>query len=185
MVPQELLLRPYLTGGVDVGVLQSYLMALQEHIAYVQEAGRMLGIADEHLWSHDSSKFEAEEFPHYARQHHGDKSDPIGYARAWLHHLHANPHHWQHWIFPLGYPDESGTIESGVMEMPERYALEMVADWMGAGRAYNGSWDMTDWLQRSIPTITLHSRTAEFVRGVLSNQGYAEVVANVTFLVRF
>jgi hypothetical protein len=59
----------------------------------------------------------------------------------------------------------------------------MIADWMGASRAYQGSYDMTDWLMRSVPTITLHSRTAHYVKSVLVSRGYGEVMSKVDFIV--
>ncbi len=58
------------------------------------------------------------------------KSDPEAYDRAWLHHLHNNPHHWQYWVMPPEFnPD--GDHDNGCLKMPEEYVLEMIADWMG------------------------------------------------------
>jgi hypothetical protein len=31
------------------------------------------------------------------------------------------------------------------LPMPEKFVREMVADWMGAGRAITGRWDVNDW----------------------------------------
>lgn len=42
---------------------------------------------------------------------------------AWLHHIHNNPHHWNHWII------QNDTDGVEVIRMPEKYAKEMVADW--------------------------------------------------------
>lgn len=51
------------------------------------------------------------------------------FDRAWAHHIHLGPHHWQYFVL----------IEDGgkqkVLEMPIRYRKEMIADWIGAGRA--------------------------------------------------
>lgn len=46
---------------------------------------------------------------------------------AWLHHQHANPHHWQHWVLR----EDSGATK--VLMMPAVLVAEMVADWIGAG----------------------------------------------------
>lgn len=62
------------------------------------------------------------------------------------------------------------------MEMPRCYALEMVADWMGSSMAYTGSWDMADWLEKNMPRIRLHTKTAAYVREVLDSLGYADIV---------
>ena len=67
------------------------------------------------------------------------------------------------------------------MEMPQHFALEMIADWMGASYVYTGSWDMTDWLWKNIPKIILHSNTAEYVRQTLDMLGYADVVNGAEF----
>ena len=44
---------------------------------------------------------------------------------AWLHHLHNNPHHWQHWV--LLEDDGSGKPKS--LEIPDNYIFEMICDW--------------------------------------------------------
>lgn len=51
------------------------------------------------------------------------------------------------------------------LEMPRKYAREMVADWMGASRGYTGSWDMEKWLDKNWPRISenLHPHTRVFV----------------------
>jgi hypothetical protein len=58
---------------------------------------------------------------------------------AWNYHQKRNKHHWQYWLLK----GDSG--ETLVMPMPKKYVLEMVADWMGAGRAINGTWEAKEW----------------------------------------
>ena len=159
---------------------RAYLASLGKHIRYVREAGAKLGVSERLLLKHDESKFTIVEFFGYAKHFHGD-GDPEGFAEAWLHHIHHNEHHWQHWIFPDGYTPDGADVENGVIAMPQAYALEMVADWMGASKAYTDSWDMTDWLQKNMMRIRLHSRTAEFVRQVLSSLGYFDLVYTTKF----
>lgn len=169
--------------GLDGRVSDWYTKRLQIHIAYVQEAGRQLGVPDEQLARHDESKWSAAEFPayaayQYARAHKSAVTAEVGnaFAAAWLHHIHHNPHHWQHWIFPDGFAPGAANAEAGVLPMPGHFALEMVADWMGASKAYTGSFDMTEWLSNNMPRIRLHSETADHIRGVLDALGYADVV---------
>ena len=161
-------------GGVPEHV-DAYLDSLVRHITCVREAGRQLGVDIGLLEFHDESKFSDMEFLAAVERFHGGDPNPDRYARAWLHHIHANPHHWQHWIFPDGFIPRGSSVEAGVMEMPERYALEMVADWMGSSMAYTGSWDMTKWLADNMGRIRLHSKTAANVRHVLDMLGYADV----------
>lgn len=157
--------------GLSTKVAESYLESLKLHIAYVQEAGKLLGVPDNQLEIHDQSKYSEYEFPHYANQFFGVKNS-TNFAYAWNHHIHNNPHHWQHWIFSDGYNPEDSNLENGAMIMPENYALEMIADWMGAEMAYGGSWDMTKWVESNYNRIKLHTQTREYVTSVLKSLGY-------------
>lgn len=97
---------------------------------------------------HDMSKFSQIEFSPSARYFQGDRS-PLeeekvqkGYSIAWLHHKGRNPHHWEWWIdFDL-----DGRIVPG--RIPSKYVVEMICDWIGAGKAYsNDKWDQHEPLQ--------------------------------------
>lgn len=156
-------------------IFRDYAERLRQHIQFVQEAGMKLEVPQQQLAQHDLSKWSLEEFGPYAIHFCGG-GDVKHFVPAWLHHIHNNPHHWQHWIFPDGYAPDGSGVESGVVKMPNRFALEMVADWMGASKAYTGSEDMTKWLWENMPRIRLHSETAEYVRGVLDMLGYADTV---------
>lgn len=156
-------------------IIEQYLDSLIAHIRYVQEAGSDIGVSPNQLLRHDQSKFTDSEFPFYAKHFFGG-GEPDGFAYAWLHHMNYNPHHWQHWIFPDNFTPKGSDVENGVVEMPEVYALEMIADWMGASKAYTGSWDMADWLHNHMPRIRVHSKTAEFLRSNLDFLGYADIV---------
>lgn len=96
---------------------------------------------------HDWSKFLPNEFIPYARYFYGpqpdiNQPDDFNYFtdkaahdkpfdRAWLAHQHRQPHHWQHWALR---EDSGGTK---VLQMPYPVCMEMVSDWIGAGRAIN------------------------------------------------
>lgn len=157
--------------------LRDYLLTLFDHIIYVREAGKLLGVSEQQLRSHDTSKLGLEELPYYVRQFKGDKADPDGFAKAWLHHIHWNEHHWQHWVFPDNphYHIKGSSMEDGTLPMPMEYVREMVADWMGANRTYQGSWDMTEWLEKNMPKLRVHSETAANLRSMLDHLGYADV----------
>ena len=161
--------------GVDDVVAMAFSDSLSEHIAYVRKAGKVIGVPQNQLEIHDASKWTEAEFPGYAR-HFNDGGAPDEFAKAWLHHIHHNPHHWQHWIYPDGFTPKGSNVENGVVKMPDNYALEMIADWMGASRAYTGSWDMGDWLYKNMPLIRVHSETANYIRQELDKIGYADIV---------
>lgn len=86
---------------------------------------------------HDLSKFHPTEFWESVRYWNG-KSSPIprckedkGYSMAWQHHKGHNTHHYEYWIDNL----DRGGIP---IKMPWDDLLELIADWLGAGRAYLG-----------------------------------------------
>ena len=88
-------------------------------------------------WKHDLSKYSPTEFFESARYWTGAGS-PInvakktqGYSRAWLHHRGRNPHHWAYWADNFS----EGMV---VYPMPRDDFVEMVCDFLAAGRAYNG-----------------------------------------------
>jgi hypothetical protein len=74
------------------------------------------------------------------------------FDRAWLHHQHTNKHHWQHFVLR----EDDG--ETKVLQMPDVYTREMVADWKGAGRAL-GFPDTAAWYVKNREHILLHPTT--------------------------
>lgn len=69
---------------------------------------------------------------------------PLRYKQAfdmaWNNHQKRNKHHWQYWILTMD--DEK---DNKVLEMPEEYMLEMLADWNGAGKAITGKINTKAW----------------------------------------
>lgn len=150
-----------------------YVWLTLKHKAFVFRAGLRTRAPIWRLLIHDWSKFTPAEAPHYGRQFFGDRSDPTGFAKAWVHHQNHNPHHWEYWISRTGH-DRASHLD-GSLEMPEWAVREMVADWFGASRAYGGAWPrdwkswtwMRDNLQaRILPRV--HPRTRECILKVLS-----------------
>ena len=79
-------------------------------------------------FAHDQSKFEPDEYEAYdAYFYGGNRSFKVvqEYRKAWLLHLHRNPHHWQHWVLINDDPKEGEIL----IEMPINYIFEMVCDW--------------------------------------------------------
>lgn len=94
---------------------------------------------------HDLSKFGRTEFASSARHFQGNKSpidaekEAIGYSSAWLHHKGRNKHHWEYWTDF----DKDGSVIA--YKIPYRYVVEMVCDWIGAGKVYSkGAWKQSD-----------------------------------------
>lgn len=149
-----------------------YLWLTIKHKYFVYKAGRKLKVPIGRLLLHDISKFYPCELPSYGRQFFGKGDDPEGFIRTWIHHQNHNKHHWEYWIPRTGhnrctppYPDNQP------VEMPEIFAREMVADWIGASRAYEGSWPTKRedwwWLQNNYPKIVVHEKTRELLEKIL------------------
>lgn len=93
------------------------------------------------LLIHNWTKFTRSEYPAYRKRFYGpgrgkaDEDLPadlrIDYDRAWKHHQKANDHHWQYWLLFL---DRGGKCP---LYMPDAARKEMIADWIGAGKAYH------------------------------------------------
>lgn len=86
---------------------------------------------------HDLSKFSPTEFGESVKYYKGSSS-PIeackkskGYSMAWQHHKGRNKHHYEYWQDNY----DNGTTH---ICMPFKYTVEMLCDYLGAGRAYNG-----------------------------------------------
>ena len=86
---------------------------------------------------HDVSKFSFAEFAPSARYFQGKKTEESArkYEIAWLHHKNNNKHHWEWWI------DFGENGEPIATKIPTKYVIEMVCDWIGAGKAY----DKKEW----------------------------------------
>lgn len=119
---------------------------------------------------HDLSKFLPSEWGPYARSFYDHRGAPRSresttllerteLERAWRLHVRRNPHHWQHW---LAIEDD---LQSAV-PMPDIYWREMVADWIGAGKA-QGKPDIMVWYVAHEKRIGLHRTTRLSVESML------------------
>lgn len=57
------------------------------------------------------------------------------------------------------------------LRMPERLVREMVADWMGAGRAITGRWEVGVWYAANADKMVLHVATRARVEELLVSVG--------------
>lgn len=83
------------------------------------------------------------------------------FDHAWLHHQHLNQHHWQHWVLR----EDSGRVK--LLEIPEHFVREMVADWAGAGRGITGKWEVVGWYEQNKTKIQLHDHSRVLVEQLL------------------
>jgi len=160
-----------------------YLSYVLRHKWFVLLAGLKVSAPLWRLIIHDWSKFLPSEWNPYVQNFYGDDSHealdvisefslaelaPYGFYTkdrftvAWNHHQKRNAHHWQYWL----HTQDSG--EQFPLPIPEQIAREMVADWMGAGRAITGRWEVSEWYESNKEKIQLRYSTRRFVESLLS-----------------
>ena len=154
-----------------------YLKYLLRHKYFVFVAGLKVGAPIWRLIIHDWSKFLPTEWFAYVEAFYGDygykykEENLIGklkhskvmadFDRAWLHHQHFNFHHFQSWILR----EDSGKVKT--LPMPDHFALELVSDWAGAGKAITGKWEVKNWYFKNRDIIVLHDETRKRVEELL------------------
>lgn len=116
--------------------------------------------------SHDDSKSNADEYVAYdAYFYGGNKSFKVvsDFKRAWLTHIHRNPHHWQYWILRNDDPNE-GVI---IFEIPYYIAIEMICDWWSFSWKTGNLLEIVDWYEERKEYIQLHENTRRLVENIL------------------
>lgn len=85
------------------------------------------------------------------------------FKRAWLFHIHRNPHHWQYWVLINDDPTE-GEI---VLEMPYKYVIEMICDWWSFSWEKGDLFEIFSWYDERKDYIKLGDTTRKVVEMVL------------------
>lgn len=117
-------------------------------------------------WEHDRSKDDREEYAAYDKYFYGGQRTQAveeEFNKAWLHHIHNNPHHWQYWVLINDEADE-GVI---VLRMPYRYVIEMICDWWAFSWSKGNLYEIFDWYDNHKDYMKLHKDTKELVEEIL------------------
>ena len=144
----------------------SYLKYIVRHKWYVALAANRCGCSFWRALIHDASKFLPSEWSAYAYTFYDDDgnkryAENDKFNEAWNHHQKRNKHHWQYWLLRMDRGDDVA------LPIPYKYIMEMVADWMGAGRAITGKWEVMEWYQKNKDTIILEPGTRDMVEYLL------------------
>lgn len=159
---------------------QKYDEYLKNHIENVQKGYQWLRTnlpdifeiytdADEIIHSislHDQSKYKPDEYEAYDAYFYGDEKNTAierAFNKAWLLHIHRNPHHWQYWVLINDDPSE-GTI---CLEMPFHYIIEMICDWWAFSWQKKDLSEIFTWYDEHSPYIKLAPKTREIVEEIL------------------
>lgn len=145
------------------GVLRAYKTFLK---GIVQDPA---GEIQQLLSKHDSSKDSMHEYNAYAKHFYPDEVnsfvkynyDDSDYDRAWLHHQHTNPHHWQYWVLVR----DGGELEA--LDMPFKYIVEMLCDW--SSFQFQGNGTANEWYKENSSKMILSDNTRSTVEKLLDS----------------
>lgn len=165
---------------------KSYDEYLEDHIENVKKAFNWMidqGVLDfldlnddeiekysKVIYNHDNTKYWADEYEAYDRYFYPDEYEDNPpflqrveeYQRAWLEHMHRNPHHWQHWVLI----NDNGFFT--VLPMPEVYVIEMICDWWSFSWKKGNLYEIFDWIDENSPHILLDNETTRLVEKILN-----------------
>lgn len=120
---------------------------------------------------HDLSKFGWYEFSRSVKFY-DDNTSPLnkekeilGYSRSYLHHRGRNPHHYEYWVTQL----DAGGVP---VKIPRKYALELVCDYLAAGKIYSGNsfqGEYNWWIKYVSSPRAIHPETKEFITQCFKN----------------
>jgi len=150
--------------------MEQYMRYITDHIKYIQTSWEVfklrtspnyvptLSSSDERMIGelirrHDESKFSADEFKGYRQWFYPVDGEAIKqdmFDRAWLHHIHNNPHHWEHWV-----------LNGKPLEIPFKYVIEMIVDWMAMSFQYQSC--PVKWWQENQSKMILHPETIKLI----------------------
>lgn len=117
--------------------------------------------------NHDHSKTEPDEYEAYdAYFYGGNRSFDVvqNFNKAWLLHIHRNPHHWQHWVLINDEPNE-GEI---VIQMPINYIIEMICDWWAFSWNKGDLTEIFSWYEERKSYIKMHKNTRKTVEDIFA-----------------
>ena len=153
-----------------------YDLYLQQHRANVHKGFEWIqqnlpellvdGVGWQTEFAHDASKNEPDEYDAYDQYFYGNnRSYQVvqNFNRAWLLHIHRNPHHWQHWVLINDDPKE-GVV---ALDMPYNYILEMICDWWAFSWQKGDLTEIFGWYDEHKDYINLSPKTQRTVEGIL------------------
>lgn len=153
-----------------------YLRYVTLHKWFVFLAGLKVGVPIWRLIIHDWDKFLPNQWGPYVNNFYRDVPSPnmssvghfhdpakakAAFNKAWERHWRRHGHHWNHWVSPEHMP------ANGAFPMPEVLIHEMLADWMGAGKAQGVGWDVRPWYAVNGERMTLHPQTRILVEQLI------------------
>ncbi len=129
-------------------------------------------------FNHDESKYSVEEYDAYDQYFYGgNRSYKVvqDFNYAWLHHIHINPHHWQHWVLINNDPgeDENGTPHEYpfsnfvALMIPLPYIFEMIADWWSFSWKTGNLFEIFNWYAEHRNYQYIHPESRKIIEAIL------------------
>lgn len=118
------------------------------------------------MQDHDASKIRPEEYYPYDAYFYGsNKSHAVveNFRKAFLLHIHENPHHWQYWVLIHDDPDEPETL----IEIPLNYIFEMICDWWSFSWRKGDLMEIFDWWDKHKDYIRMHKKSRKVLEYIL------------------
>lgn len=158
--------------------LEEYNEYLEQHIGGVKKAfnwlidNDILSVDDvtaakayKNINGHDGTKYSQEEYVQYAKYFYGEQTEDVvkNFNYSWLHHIHTNPHHWQHWVL---INDDDGTV---ALDMPKEYIIEMICDWWAFSWKSGNLYEIFDWYDKHKDKIMISDKSSEIVDTLLQS----------------
>ena len=145
--------------------LKENLPELLSEDNYIEETV-YYGELDDIIKKHDSSKYiripDAEnyyelccEYDAYADYFYGERIPEVEehFDKAWLSHIHHNPHHWQHWIL---HNDSDGIK---LIDMPYVFIIEMFCDHWSFSWKNNDLTEIFSWYEKNKSNMMMSDKT--------------------------
>lgn len=124
------------------------------------------GLEHQICYAHDFSKNDQDEYGAYDAYFYGNnRSYQVvqNFNRAWLSHIHKNPHHWQYWVLIHDDPQEDTTI----LDMPYEYIIEMICDWWAFSWNKGNLEEIFTWYDDHKEYMKLSRFTRKMVENIL------------------
>lgn len=104
------------------------------------------------------------EYDAYADYFYGTQTPEVkdAFDRAWLAHIHANPHHWQHWML------QNDTDGLKLLDMPYVFIIEMICDWWSFSWKNNNLHEIFEWYDSHKDHILISEMTRKQVENILA-----------------
>lgn len=150
--------------------------ALSEENYFEETAyyGELEDIIDKHDFSKLKKVPDAEnyydlkcEYDAYTDYFYGTKTLEVkeAFDRAWLSHIHENPHHWQHWLLQNDDPE----IGLRVLDMPYVFIIEMICDHWSFSWKSGNLYEIFKWYDDNKSGIILSAKTRNTYESLLAN----------------